>query len=118
MPTIHAFHAALDPAKASANGDASSQAPNPNLIGSAPRGPDTTGALSIAATMQAPTIQAFAELASSSKVPKIQGAVNRYAPRNTVVHLRRLGVITFMPIPSGAGILTLRRGEGPSWSQT
>ena len=65
-----------------------------------------------------PTIQAFVELASSSEVPKSQGAMNRYAPRNTVVHLRRLGVITFMPKPSGAGILTLRRGEGPSWSQT
>jgi hypothetical protein len=29
------------------------------------RGPDTIGTLSTAATMQAPTIQAFAELASS-----------------------------------------------------
>ena len=76
------------------------------------------GTLSGATTMQAPMIQAFTELASVSEIPKIQGAVNRYAPTNTVVHLRHAGINTSMPKPSGAGILTLRRGEGLSWSQT
>src|SRR5687768_13017672 len=96
-PTIRAFHAAADPAKPSANGEASSHAPSPTLICAAARGPDTIGTLSVATTMQVPTIQAFAELASSPKVPKNQGAMNRYAPSNTVAHLRRLGVNTFMP---------------------
>ena len=59
-------------------------------ISSAARGPDTIGTLSVAARMQAPTIEAFAELASSSEVPKIQGAMNRYAPSDTVAHLRHL----------------------------
>jgi hypothetical protein len=48
-----------------ANGEASSQVPDPTLISSAARGPDTIGTLSVAARMQAPTIEAFAELASS-----------------------------------------------------
>ena len=95
----------------SANGDASSQAPNPTLASSAPLSPDAIGTLSVATTMQVPTIQAFVELGSSSERPKSQDTMNRYAPRNTVIHLRRLGVITFMPKPSGVGILTLRSDE-------
>jgi hypothetical protein len=101
-----------------ANGEASSQVPDPTLISSAARGPDTIGTLSVAARMQAPTIEAFAELASSSEAPKIQGAMNRYAPSDTVAHLHHLVVNVFMPKPSGAGILTPRGGEGPSWSQS
>ena len=60
------------------------------------------------------TIQAFTELASASEIPKIQGAVNRYAPRNTILHKRHAGINTPMPKLPGAGILTLRRDEGLS----
>ena len=73
------------------------------------RAPGTTGTLG-----GATTIQACTELASASEILKIQGAVNRYAPRNTIVHKRHAGINTPVPKHSGAGILTLRRDEGLS----
>src|SRR5919112_1056976 len=100
-PTIQAFHADKDPAKANTNGDASNHAPTPALITSAVCGPDTSGTRHVATTRQTLTTQAFAEAFAEITVfprsPKAHGTANKYTPSNAVAHLRHPLKDAFMP---------------------